>query len=538
MSCTTINMKRLTIIFLFFSGSVFAQKKLIIDASGNSNSYPAPLQVSLLANGIVSDADLSLYSTSFGTDQTAAIQAILNTASVTNPLTILWDAKISCTGLRIKSYTTINALPGCGAILRDNSDNWLLSNYNWKANSNVFVDSNIVINGGIWNGDGYRGGVAKQANNTTAKGQITVTNFFGVKNLWFTNSTFLNSSTWCCCFLTIENLYIQNCIINDGTGQKYQDGFNFQGYLKHIRVKDCVITCGDDRLVLCPNSTGGVNGIIDHTAYTGVDGDETDIIFSNISFLNDGKGIAIYSAGGNQVKDVVFENIFGTAQTFWGTIMNQDMLAGYTLTTGSKVPINIVFKNIDVDVKSYTSYGATSYPLFLVSCSAEDLIFQNIKRTDYTLSNETFGVYNAAGGATAVSVKNLTIDGYRSFNTSANSVDQIYVSGATVTNLSVINSRIDLGTTLRTGSFVNIRSGATVTNLTLANDNLNDIKYGLSNAGTITNARINGITHTGQGGADATINTTGTFTTLWMTNWIGSVSTAGTITTKKGDAFL
>ena len=118
-------MKNILISFLLLSFSATAQKKITV-GNGSALSYSA---ITLIGSGIISDADLSFGSSSFATNQTAAIQAILNTATATVPLNLIWDARVSITGLKIKSNTIITALPNCGAILRDSANDFIFYKY-------------------------------------------------------------------------------------------------------------------------------------------------------------------------------------------------------------------------------------------------------------------------------------------------------------------------------------------------------------------------------------------------------------------------
>jgi hypothetical protein len=71
----------------------------------------------LSAQGAISDAEIGMNSIVFGTDNTAAIQAVLDNAKKF-PVTVFWDGKYSVTGLIIYSNTTIIANAGCGVIHR------------------------------------------------------------------------------------------------------------------------------------------------------------------------------------------------------------------------------------------------------------------------------------------------------------------------------------------------------------------------------------------------------------------------------------
>ncbi len=70
----------------------------------------------LSSHGAVSDAQIGMNSVTFGTDNTAIIQSVLDKAK-NAPVTVYWDGRYSVTGLKIYSNTTIIANAGCVAIL-------------------------------------------------------------------------------------------------------------------------------------------------------------------------------------------------------------------------------------------------------------------------------------------------------------------------------------------------------------------------------------------------------------------------------------
>lgn len=530
-------MKKIFILLSFSPCFCFAQTVNVLNQSG-STVAPIGNVVYFSKAGIISNASVNLYDSSFGTDQTTAMQNILNTASATNPLTVYIDVKASCTGLRVKSNTIINILPACGLILRDHSDNWLISNYNWTANSNAIVDSNITINGGILNGNGWRNGVNLQANNTHAKGQITVINFFGVKNVNLINTTFLNASSWCILFATSQNTYINNCVINDGVGQYIQDGIDFLGLANVVTVTNCTISNGDDKIVFCPNSTGGTvtygGGVsIDHSVYTGVDGDQTNIHVSNIVFTGTGKGFAFYIQGGNQVRDVYISNISGTCQSLWLDMENY--LPGYTITSGSQIAHNIHISNVDVQVASYVGYGANPSPNISIGVSIDRLDLKNITRTDWSQNAETININTQTSSPRYVTIGNLTIDGYLSTYPSGagNIASHIILGNATVTTFNLINSAIDFyGYAYSINRpFLSTSSSSVINNLFMSNDRINNFKNVLINGGTIGNLLASNISHTSVApSADTSFYNTGTISRGVFANVLCHQLISGTIT--------
>lgn len=529
---------RLIILALLISASCQGQRTYTISTVPGQGASTST-GVSLKSLGIVSDADVRMFSSTFGTDQTAAIQAILNT----NPV-IDWDVKISTTGLTWRSGSVWNPRPGCGAILRDGSNKPLLRNENWAAGNNNIVDSSFTLNGGIWNGNGWRGEINRQVNNNATYGQITVVSFFGVKNVVLNNAQFINSSSWHVLFLTSENVTIQNCIIDCGPlGHKIQDGIDFIGKAQHIRLLNNRIRNGDDKIVFCPNATGGIlnqgaGGIYDHTAYTGVDGDIFDVTCDGNYFDKQGKGFAFYSAGGNDLMDINISNTSGFSETNWFGLYNKDILAGYTLTTGSKIPKRINVVNSAVQVYQYIGYGSTSFPNIAISCSVENINFDGVTRFDYAMDNPTINIYNAAGGnTTPIVVTNLSFNNYRTTNSSPSGYpNHINIaSNMTVNGFDIINSKVNIGSEAITRAV--IYNAGTINGLIIPNARVNNLRYLLNNVGTINGLNSYGINHTGQSVNDATFLNSGTITLPVISNWNGKLLSTG-ITGVKGDATL
>lgn len=510
--------------------TVHAQKKIIIgggtvntQGGGGSSNY-----VTLSTRGIISDAIIDTGYASFGTDQTVAIQNILNTASKQNPLTVYWDVKISTTGLQIKSYTTIITLPGCGAILRDSSGMFLLRNYNWTAHSNARLDSFITIIGGIWNANAWRSGIARQLGAPVGPLQppvLSVVSFMGVKELIVKNSYLLNAYGWAVMLFNIENMIFDNLTIDQGATPKYgQDGITSTGGMKNITIINSKIRCGDDRITFCPNST----------IYNEINGDVSNIRIDNIQFLGHGKGFTFYVAGGNEVRDIFISNIYGTSESYWFGLFNS---LPYPWVTGNKIMKNIHVENVSVEVTNYIGYGETNFSPMVIYCSVEDMYLKNIRRDFFSSGAATMRIFREAG-APPVNIQNLWIDGLNTYNLDpGNYPNHIEIAAnASVGNLYLTNSNLDFGSVPIDRSLL-INYG-TITNLFMSNITVNRQRSVVKNSGTISNILANGIIHTNIYSTDAAIQNTGTITKATFVNCIVNQLTSGTIGTKDSSAIL
>ena len=85
-----------------------------------------------------------------GTDDTAALQALLDQAEESGGLRLIMDGAALVTGLRVYPNTTIECLDtSCGFFLRDGSNDAILKNAHWDLEE--IRDNNITLIGGTYN---------------------------------------------------------------------------------------------------------------------------------------------------------------------------------------------------------------------------------------------------------------------------------------------------------------------------------------------------------------------------------------------------
>lgn len=154
---------------------LLAQSAVYLDGSGNVTNPKVVLPYRVVVLSQQSGVALNSDGAGGGTDTTAKIQAVLNTASAANPLHLVWDgrAKTSAT-LIVRSYTDIEFLPGAGLFLTAGSNCTAISN---RVSGSAIADVNITIHGPgeiDCNGDNqsiYQGGV--NLDSYTATGGVT-----------------------------------------------------------------------------------------------------------------------------------------------------------------------------------------------------------------------------------------------------------------------------------------------------------------------------------------------------------------------------
>jgi len=93
--------------------------------------------------------DSNVY-TGGGTDDTAALQAALDQATVCGGVHLIMDGAALVSGLRVYSNTTIECLSrDCGFYQMDNSNQAIITNYNWDLYE--IKTRNVVLQGGTYN---------------------------------------------------------------------------------------------------------------------------------------------------------------------------------------------------------------------------------------------------------------------------------------------------------------------------------------------------------------------------------------------------
>lgn len=520
-----------TILLLAFSITSFAQQKITISSGSDLSSKG----IYLSKYGIISDADLSFGSSTFGTDQTAAIQNILNLSTATHPLTIYWDVKVSITGDSIKNYTTIIALEGCGAILRDNSDRAILSNYH--ATPGTITDSFITIIGGIWNGNGYRGGVAKQSGAHANYGNNPGIRMNGVRNLIIKDLTILNTRSWATNFFTTENVLVSNVRVDQGASYFInQDGVHFEGYANNIKVYGVRARCGDDALAFnCMSASQDALGN-PNTFWVGKYGPETNIDVRDIYIDSCTYGIRITS--GNQWADNInIENVSGKSVAYWLIIDNFSNNVNGTTDPGPGNVGTIRIANANVNVLN-PNYGLPGgFGNALIQCNAKKIIISN-----YTRNFQSTSTYYPAlrVGGTSKVIKELIIDGFYidTAFTSTNKTPQIIIDSATVNRLTVMNARVT-NSSVDSAALISVKRNATVGELILNNISTSGIYRILRDSASINYLSAVNIRHVS---ADTSIAPfyvmpTKSILDFVLSGFFGYKITEGTFPSKRGDGF-
>lgn len=346
---------------------------------------------------LTSDADLSLGSVSFGTDQTAAAQVLLDQAA-TAPTLIVWDVKISCTGLKVRGNTKIWALPGCGAILRNAANKPLLSNYNPTAST--IQDENIDLDNGIWNANGDN-----QSHDTPEEGWIVGVRMMGVRNLNLRNVTLYNPRTFMFHGANLDTPTIENVKIDVGvSGSFNKDGIHITGPARGITIRRLDAKCKDDAIAINANEITGdlVGQPSDYGPYSGP-GDIYDVTIDDVTFRDSTYGIRFLSTV-NAMDRVSVSNLKGTTTLYAVLIDNMSESAWFGGPPGDGNFGSFTFDGVDVELGSSATNYKNAY--IYVSANARSLRFRNVNRGNFTLNFPTIFT------STSSVISQLVLDGW------------------------------------------------------------------------------------------------------------------------------
>lgn len=499
--------------------------------SGSANIYYTSVE------GAVSDADISLGSTTFGTDNLTVLQGILDEAQ-TRPITVIWDGKYSVSGaLEVYSNTTIKGIKGCGIILRNASNSPVFQNANRVLpsatggyGSNI-VDENIRIENLIINGNGYNTGtggdtVFDTANNGSAVNgsaqtkRIPIIDFLGAKEVYLSDIKLWAGRYWATSFCNIEQLHCTNLDIDFGLSSTRDDanydGLHFNGYARWI-------SCKGLRLKGTKDDCLAINADANPTLYPSYSGDILDAVFEDVYFNDAVRGIRLQSST-SRLDRITFNNIYGETtdaicliENLWGT--NYGDIG------------NITFENINVILTNDSYYSADAY-FYISNQTVESLVLNNVGRSDFTYAVPLFYITSSN-----TSVGNLMINNVN-YNSSGGTFNKsiVEITNGTVDNI-LVNNCVHTEATSKINAEIIKQSGGTVNNVILDNIVTSNISKLVNHTGgTLTAIKATNITHTGD--TDETFVTTGTIANLNLSNYrsVGDIF-SGTFTNKWGDGF-
>ncbi|MBR0443315.1 MAG: hypothetical protein IIX15_03155 [Clostridia bacterium] len=246
-----------------------------------------------------------------GTDDTAALQSLLDIARDGGGVHLIVDGAALVSGLTVYSNTTIECLsPDCGFYQIEQSNRAIVTNAHWDRH--VIRDCNISLIGGTYNQnclnqqhdipfpeDFDRQGVFMRSH------WVFAVEFYGVENLLMRDMTILDFRTFCVTIgnfrrVTIERVWLD---LPNRMHAQNQDGFHFWGPGQFLTVRDCGGKVGDDFMNIGPDENDRVSSI-------------TDVLVDGIFHDDADQSVRILSRGTGLVDRVTIRNVQGTYRSF------------------------------------------------------------------------------------------------------------------------------------------------------------------------------------------------------------------------------
>lgn len=252
-----------------------------------------------------------------GTDDTAAIQAILDLASdgVTN-VELVMDGAALVHGLHIYSNTTIRCLNRtCGFYLKDQSNVSIVRNAH--PSQTVVTDKHIAFIGGTYNGNptNQTAFLSPDAAGDTILHGIAL---YGVDDAKLSGVLTLYSNFMATMFSFVSNLIIENCE-NQNYNMLANDGYHFVGGCSYVTIKDVKGTCGADFIAL--NATDYEDRAPGTELWVLRSAPIRHVTIDNVFLQDSRNGIGLVN-GSSICDDISINGVHGRAQAYAVSLWN------------------------------------------------------------------------------------------------------------------------------------------------------------------------------------------------------------------------
>lgn len=377
----------------------------------------------------VATLDSNVY-TGGGTDDTAALQAILDRAPEWGGLHLIMDGAALVTGLNVHSNTKIECLNrDCGFFLKSGSNRTIIENsdidYDARRNKNISIISGTYNHNAkgqehhIYVKDvkkGYGGGKRRFAGGEEHMSCVFALRMIGVENLLMRDLTIRNQRTYAMLTCNFFNVVMENIFLDlpEKMHAQNQDGLHFHGPGQFLVMRNIAGDAGDDFIALAPDEHDCVSDI-------------TDVLIDGVFLSNADQGIRLLSAEHGRLDRVTIRNVTGTYRSF-GFYMNcwepNDVGGSFG---------DIVFENIDLR-PSEPNYDYRPPFLFQAGGNFEHLTFRNVRdhftKSPRTLFELSSPFHTRLQDRCRTHIKELTIDGLTVLSDDAPTVPAILVDAA------------------------------------------------------------------------------------------------------------
>ena len=496
---------------------------------------------SLQKLGIANDANITIGSTSFGTNQATQLQAVLNKAQH-GPITILWDVHTSTdTTLYINSNTRIIFAPGCGIILRNNSDCNVFMNKN--RTTGTIVDSNIVFTGENWivNGNG-----ANQVHDSPTNGWVSGIRMVGVRNVVIEGGSVLAAPTFQIWLMNAYNVKARNLVLDYAPGYNAsfyatKDGIHINGPFRFGDFQNIVTRSFDDALAFNANdvwqssNTAGTctvcGGVSSYDPWAGYGAIE-DVNVDGLTFADGCLFGLRFLSTISAIKRISVANLKGT--TSLQLCIMDNWFEGEAANPGAGDIQDIAFNNVYAEVGTNTGGYTYKNAYFSMGCKMKNITIRNMARSLFTQATyPTFDI------TTPAYIEGLLIDGLQQRGETNDGVPWMQIAGyidkLRLNNVSNVNpSRIS------NNPVVKIISSGLINTLQLNNINIDSISTIVDVRGGKINW-LNGTNIIHQNSAYTFLYTEDSIQRVTLSNFTGGqklqVSVPGLVKDSAGDAF-
>jgi len=312
-----------------------------------------------------------------GTDDTEALQAVLDKALEWGRLHLIVDGAALIRGLVVHSNTTIECMDkSCGFFLADDSNCAVLRNSNYGYDA--IHTHNVTLLGGTYNHNCLHQAhdvfsddpaeilinMPERYVNENNRHVVVALEFIGIENLTIKDLTVRDQRTYAFTIGNFRHVHIENTYIELENEILFgnQDGFHFFGPGQFLTLRNIGGRTQDDFMNIGPDERDGFSSI-------------TDVLVDGVILDNAYQGIRLLSRGTGLLDRVTVRNVTGTYRCY-GFYIDPWYISDTMGNFG-----NIVFENIDLRPGS-NPYEDTPYsnPTFLFSIGGdiESMTLRNI----------------------------------------------------------------------------------------------------------------------------------------------------------------
>ncbi|MBP3633866.1 MAG: hypothetical protein J6J43_04755 [Oscillospiraceae bacterium] len=306
-----------------------------------------------------------------GTDDTTALQAVLDEAGEDCAVHLIMDGAALVSGLRLYSNTTIEcpnkncgffqmpqsnrALISCGDLhmpdIREHDISILGGTYNQNCDAQEYAHADFDT---YEPGDFPYPGVVYNDH-----GPYTL-DLFGVRQLQIHGLTIRNFKAYAVCIDHFENVTIENTWLElDKPGIPNQDGFHFFGPGRFLTIRNVGGKVGDDFMNIGSDERDRVSSI-------------TDVLIDGVFLDHATQAIRLLARYKGSVERVTIRNVSGTYRNFGFYI------CPWYMDHHSGKIANVLIENIDLVAEEY-DYDYRDRMLFCIAGIVENLTIQNIR---------------------------------------------------------------------------------------------------------------------------------------------------------------